>query len=462
LIFVVLIVIFEAYNLMIYIMRKTTLLMLFVMLLSTLGMQAQQYDIKVFDEIVFYDGYAATSTLPTPDGVVRLANSRYAKKLSDQDLDGFKKTLEVQVKIGALCDNYDRLGGVFVALVPKGEPITSEQKESIEVGRFITPFMNKNKQPTEVPYKFDLNHILGLFQDPAIRAQYDIWMELYVFGVPYAANNEVAGCSGRNDVFKGTLIMSSGPEGYDRGKFFIKPLASNVAFNNYNATDVPGATTRIINFELPNPISKSAFHLITSNHGADTNGEEYVRRVHNVYFDNQLVLTYKPGGKSCEPFRYYNTQGNGIYGNAPRPEAQWTSWNNWCPGDVIPNRIIDLGNVAAGSHTFKINVPDAVFFGGKGDFYLSLFFYSHDIEGTVSVENVKYVDYKVYPNPATDVIHVESAEALKEVVLYDVLGKQVLKTSEKTIDISRLASGNYIAKIMFQNGVQTTENIVKK
>ncbi|WP_448607413.1 peptide-N-glycosidase F-related protein [Paenimyroides ceti] len=444
-------------------MNKITLKAFFIaLMLSPLLMSAQEYSVTLFNNIVFYDGYATPSTLPTPEGIVRIDNSRYAKKLSDQEMDGLLKTFEVQVKIGALCDNYDRIGGVFVSLVPKGQPVTSADKQTIEVGRFITPFMNKNKMPDEVPYQFELHHLLGLFKDQAIRQEYDIWFELYVFGVPYAANTQVAGCAGRNDVFEGTLILNSSNTGYDRGQFFIKPLANNINFNNYNATDVPGTTTRIINFELDNPISEGALHLITSNHGANAGGEEYVRRQHYVYFDDQEVLTYKPGGKSCEPYRYYNTQGNMIYGTSPKTEAQWTSWNNWCPGDVIPNRIIDLGDVDAGSHTFKINVPAAVFTGGEGNFPLSLFFFSQDVEGTVSIEDIKYVDYSLYPNPSSDFLTVNASEKLREIVLYDLSGKQVLQSTANTLDISILASGMYVAKIKFENGVETTEKIVKK
>ena len=80
-----------------------------------------------------------------------------------------------------------------------------------------------------------------------------------------------------------------------------------------------------------------------------------------------LFNGYKPGGKSCEPFRVYNTQSNGIYGSEVRTESEWTSWNNWCPGDIIPIRVFDLGDLQAGIHTFKIEVPDAKFVGAQGE-----------------------------------------------------------------------------------------------
>ena len=421
----------------------------------------QSYTTNVLNHIVFYDGYATTVSVPTGENEVRISNDKYAKKLTDDQMDGFKKLLRADVKIGALCDNYDRIGGLFISLVPKGEAVTSEKKEMIEVGRFITPFMNKNYQPTEVPYSFDLKHLIGLFKSEDIREEYDIWMELHVFGVPYAANTEVKGCADRTDVFEGTLDLVSEDAEYDRGEFFIKSLATNIDFNNYNATDVAGKTTRIINFTLNEAVKETKLHLITSNHGANAGGEEYVRRQHYVYFDGKQVLTYKPGGKSCEPFRKYNTQGNGIYGNKPMTEAQWASFNNWCPGDVIPNRIIDLGDLSTGQHTFKIDVPDANFKDKQGNFPLSLFLFSEDTEGTVSVTDIHYVEYNLYPNPVSDQLIINASERIKNVVLYDVTGKEVINENKNIINMSTLSSGTYIINLKFQNGVEVKDKILK-
>src|SRR5690554_2631169 len=88
------------------------------------------YSTNVFNQIVFYDGYAETVSEPTPEGVVRLSNDKYAAKLKGDQLDGLQKTLTIEVKIDALCDNYDRIGGVFVTLVPIGEDISSANKET--------------------------------------------------------------------------------------------------------------------------------------------------------------------------------------------------------------------------------------------------------------------------------------------------------------------------------------------
>ena len=89
--------------------------------------------------------------------------------------------------------------------------------------------------------------------------------------------------------------------------------------------------------------------------------------------DTQAGTLVLPGRPSCEPFRVYNTQANGIYGPTPMTDEEWQSFSNWCPGDVIDIRIIPWGSVAAGPHQLVIEVPDAVFVGDEGNFPFSLY-----------------------------------------------------------------------------------------
>lgn len=323
----------------------------------------------VFSNVIFYDGYATTVNEPVQDGVIRVSNASYVTKLNESHLNNLSNKLKIAVTIGALCDNYDRIGSVFINFMPKDQEFAmSNVAKRLEVGRFITPFMNKNKSPNEVPYLFETDNLALIFNDPAIRAQYDFWMELNVFGVPYAANTQISGCSGRNDVFLGTMKFISTNEEYTHTNQGFTPVATYHTVNNYSAsgTDVIGQTTKTFTFNVASAVSNAKIYVISSNHGANSGGEEYNRRSHEIYFDSALIDTYVPGGKSCEEFRQYNTQGNGIYGAGPKSLSYWTSFNNWCPGDIIPIRVYDLGNVSAGTHTFNVKIPQAQFVNGEG------------------------------------------------------------------------------------------------
>jgi hypothetical protein len=330
--------------------------------------------LTLFDRVLYYDGYAAIVNEPVPEGMVRVENSRYAKKIPADFINGLRSKLEMDVIVEPACDNYDRIGKVFISLINKNEPYNQSSIVSqIEIARFITPFMDKNKSPNEVPYKFEIDNIAKLLKDSEYSDKFDFWMEFDIFGVPYAANEQIAGCAGRNDVFYGSLKSTTSGSVSEAQKQYLIPIASFQSFNNYKDTDEIGKTIRTFSFKTTTDIHNANLYLITSNHGANHGGEEYNRRNHYVYFGNTLISTYKPGGKSCEPFRVYNTQRNGIYGNSPRTEADWASWNNWCPGDVIPTRIFELGDLAPGTHTFKIEVPDAQFVDQQGDFPLSAY-----------------------------------------------------------------------------------------
>lgn len=340
------------------------------------GSGSTPVSLTIFDEVVFYDGYATVVAEPLPDGVERLRNDLVTHKLSDEELGAIQNTLKVSVVIGALCDNYDRIGSVALALVPKGQSsYEPDDAVRIEIGRYITPFMDFNRDPDEVPYEFEAHNLVPVLRDAELRAEYDLWLELELFGVPYAANDEVPGCAERNDVFRGTVVLDSdstaAPLAFDE----VLPLAYKAPFNNYQsgATDMVGTTEKTIEFTLAADTADTQLVLITSNHGANSGGEEYSRRDHFVYVDGELALMYKPGRESCEPFRRYNTQANGIYGNSARSDSEWQSFSNWCPGDVIDTRVVPLGPLGAGSHEFVIEVPDAEFVGGEGDIPLSLY-----------------------------------------------------------------------------------------
>lgn len=343
---------------------------------STGSAPLEPADLLLMDSVVFYDGYAETVDEPTPEGVLRLNNAIQAIKLTDDQLDVIQPNLEMQVLIGALCDNYDRIGSVNLALTPKGaDTYEPAEVDRIEVARFITPFMNMNRQPDTVRYDWDIDEVAAILTDPALRETNDFWFELEVFGVPYAANTEISGCEGRNDVFRGWLALHTDSSNESPGFQTFLPLATKEAFNDYQrgASDALGTTTKTIEFELDDDSDHAQLVLITSNHGANAGGEEYIRREHFVSLDGVPALEYTPGRETCEPFREVNTQGNGIYGPTPMTDEEWQSFSNWCPGDVIDTRIIEWGPVRAGTHTFVLDVPDAEFADDQGNFPVSLY-----------------------------------------------------------------------------------------
>lgn len=445
------------------------------------GLKAQtngRDTVTVFDAVRFYDGYLVEKNPedPTLDGILRHRTSLYAIKLTDEQLAQIGDSLEMHVRVQACCDNYDRIGNVNIAFVPKGqETYKPDEVQRIEIGRFITPFMNKNKKPDTVPYEYKVSYLSYIFRDSELRAQYDIWVELEIFGVPYAANQQIKGCADRSDVFLGTLKFSTINEnkGVMTDKDVLVPIviknpeyiAHNL--NNYDerATDEIGKTIKTYTFTVPKDVADGQLVVVTSNHGANEGGEEYNRRWHYIYYDGgeEPVMVYKPGRNSCEPFRKYNTCPNGIYGYFKRSDETWQSFSNWCPGDVIDNRIIDLGEVKAGTHTVCISVPDAEFVGGQGDIPVSIFFQGltegilNNIDG-VSMEESKPL---VTITKTGKTLVVGSSEGIVSIELRDLQGKLVRQTEcGKTINCSGCASGIYLVSVELMNGIIETHKVL--
>ncbi|MCI3937021.1 T9SS type A sorting domain-containing protein [Chryseobacterium aahli] len=438
----------------------------FLSVLITGFFNSQTTRTNIVSEAVYYDGYAALVSQPVPAGLIRLTNARYARKMTDAELDGFKAKIAMRVTIGALCDNYDRLGSVFLAMVPKNQPtytIDDANVKRIEVARYITPFMNKNVSPLEVPYTYNLSNLYNVFHDATLRNTYDMYMELDVFGVPYAAQTEIAGCSGRNDVFKGTLTFFSTNAGATPTSYNnLTPIVNYSKLNNYNSTDVPGQTVRITTFNLPNAITDAQFFVISTPHGANAGGEEYVRRDNFTYIDDVQMLTYKPGGTSCEPFRVYNTQGNGIYGSSPSSTADWTAWNNWCPGDAVPIRSFTMTSMTAGTHTLKHTIPTAVFNQQQGDVFLSVYMQSKN-NATMDVKDIKSIDVSIYPNPTSDFVNIKSKTDVASMTLFSIDGRKLTENfKENKINISSYNTGVYILNIVLKDGTTFKHKIIKK
>jgi hypothetical protein len=452
-------------------MNKMLRFALLILFLGSVHSSFGQYNkLRIYDTVLFYDGYASLASIATkpapPAGIVRLSTSLYTRKLTSSQLAAIGDSLFLKVIVKASCDNYDRIAQVGLAFVPKGDTTYDKSKvKRIELARFITPFMNKNRKPDTVPYDFTIHNVASILKEKHITDSFDIWFELGIFGVPYAAQTEVAGCAGRNDVFYGTVDLYTNSPIAPQNDNYLIGLSNQFNVNNYQvgASDSIGVTAKTITFNLPYNTEEASLYLITSNHGAGTGGEEYNRRKHFIFFDGDTVLTYTPGFTSCEPYRKYNTQGNGIYGPSVRTDATWQSFSNWCPGAIIPIRTIFLGNLLKGSHTFKLSVPTAVFNLKDGYFPLSVYLQgkvTYPVNNAISlIENSNEIS--LYPNPGKEIVSIQSPIKISSIEVYNMVGQQVLKSNTKSINVLELSQGMYYVKVGLENGQTIIKTLIK-
>lgn len=438
--------------------------------------EGEKRELKIFDEAVFYDGYQQSIIIDADldDGILRHMNHLYAVKLTDEQLAWFGSDLDMHVVIGALCDDYDRIGNINLALVEKGaETYTPTEVPRIELARFITPFMNKNKMPDEVPYDYIVNSVSLIFRDAKLKAQYDFWLEFEVFGIPYSANQKIAGCAGRSDVFRGTLYFDAWTEpAEDVNNHVLVPIALKKPeyygghnLNNYqeDATDELGKTIKTWTFDVPEDVADSRIVLNISNHGANSGGEEYIRRLHLVYFDDEEIMEFTPGGVSCEPYRKYNTMPNGIYGNR-RTDASWKRSSNWCPGALIPIREIETGALKAGTYTVTINVPAAKFNNQQGDFPVSMYFQGvTDGALPAGIYTPELLEPSAQVSVSGDIVSWAVDRDVDEAVLYSTAGEmlRVVPGTVGEMSLSRYEPGVYFLNLRCSDGTTTVKKIMR-
>lgn len=113
------------------------------------------------------------------------------------------------------------------------------------------------------------------------------------------------------------------------------------------------------------------------------------------------------------------------------------------------NGIINVP-IAAGNHT--IAKKDAA-----NLFYIKTTYATLGLNQDFGISN-----FTVYPNPVANQLHIVS-ENVQKVEIYNLLG-MLLKTAEKetqSIDVSKLAAGNYIVRITTETGT-FSKKIIKK
>ncbi|GGG45275.1 GEVED domain-containing protein [Epilithonimonas arachidiradicis] len=89
--------------------------------------------------------------------------------------------------------------------------------------------------------------------------------------------------------------------------------------------------------------------------------------------------------------------------------------------------------------------------------------YTLNVKESLAVtETVKKFQSIIFPNPAKDFVTIRNEADLKKAEVIDMNGRKVMESTSKTIDVSQLATGQYIIKMTFDNGNIDTQKLIKK
>ncbi len=84
------------------------------------------------------------------------------------------------------------------------------------------------------------------------------------------------------------------------------------------------------------------------------------------------------------------------------------------------------------------------------------------LEQTTGLDDVIANKISLYPNPATDVINIQAAQAVKMVEVFTTLGQKVLTGNSNSLNIAGLSQGMYIVNIALDNGASESFKVIKQ
>lgn len=74
------------------------------------------------------------------------------------------------------------------------------------------------------------------------------------------------------------------------------------------------------------------------------------------------------------------------------------------------------------------------------------------LDSWLGVTEMDNFDLKVYPNPSSDMIYIDCAEELIDIRIYDLFGKELLHTKEKSVSLKELTAGSYLIRVVSSSG----------
>ena len=145
---------------------------------------------------------------------------------------------------------------------------------------------------------------------------------------------------------------------------------------------------------------------------------------------------------------YASTDNGNTFSNTPvydmrNDQGEFTNWE-------VTTATVDLSSLA-GQSSVKL------MFNYYGNYGAELYIDDINITGTTSIADVESNNVSVYPNPANNVINVNSTSNISNVEVYTITGQKVgdftANSNSIAISTSNLTSGLYLMQIHTENGV---------
>lgn len=283
-------------------------------------------------------------------------------------------TLFAEVTERSNGDAYDRTGSVFMIPVDKkksfldglkkgvnelpvyhekyrGVIATDDYLPALELMRFFTPFgvnhyndkvrIKGYQWADSVVYRQDITELLP-------RLQGEVWLGIYIGNYDKGGHNV-------------SLRLKYYPSDHDQkdtsGGHWLMPI-----FNTTNLMEMAnqeygtmfGKDSLEVTVKIPEGLKNLRLRYITTGHGGWGGGDEFNKKLNEIFVDGKRVYHFIPWRTDCGNFRLSNPS-SGNFGNGL--SSSDLSRSNWCPGGVTEAVTIPLPDLTPGVHTFKVAIP---------------------------------------------------------------------------------------------------------
>ena len=128
--------------------------------------------------------------------------------------------------------------------------------------------------------------------------------------------------------------------------------------------------------------------------------------------------------------------------------------------DISLNSFTNAGTAPGGIALARDNIAQMVLAGNLGTvYYDNLYFWG----APLSTNDFSANSVKLYPNPATNVLNIESTSMIEKVSVYNLLGQEVISQTPNsvlvTLDVASLQVGVYVVKTSIDGNITSTRFI---
>jgi hypothetical protein len=279
-------------------------------------------------------------------------------------------------------------------------------------------------------------------------------------------------------------------------------------FGNNNGTRTDLKIHRILKSDFKNNTSISAevisFSYEDQTNFNDSNDHNFDAEAFVIYEDSILIFTKNRGDFKTNVYKIPKTIGNhtGVKVSSANVAGLITgaTYNGnflLCgyDGDLIPFLIQISFDRAPGDDIFSSGFTkeslitqlgpgsqvEAITSFKIGKYYISRELFSTSIAGTeftfpqtlyeftdtrdflLLTDKNNLENFKVYPNPTSNKLYINSRKAIKKISLFNIVGEKILSfnSDQKEINISNFSRGIYILKIQFKDHKSLVRKIIK-